>query len=114
MVRTSEGVNGDEHRTNVGIDLGILPSFLEIFIDALVRDGGEEGHIGHADLLLLEALFPVCLQDIIRFSASYGMRMVYATATHLGNLICPALLGCCRGATLLARLLRGSLDTTVE
>ena len=62
--RTSEGIDGDEHSADVGVDFAILPPFLEILIDALVRDGSEESHIRHADLLLLEALLPVRLGNI--------------------------------------------------
>ena len=62
--RTSEGVDGDEHSADVGVNFAVLPPFLKVLVDALVRDGGEEGHIGHADLLLLEALLPVRLGNI--------------------------------------------------
>ena len=70
-IRTSEGVHGDEHRTNVGVDLCVLPPFIEVLIDALVRDGGEEGHVRYADLLLLEAFLPVCLEGIDSPSERY-------------------------------------------
>ena len=60
--RTSEGVDGDEHSADVSVDFAVLPPFLEVLVDALVRDRGKESHIGHADLLLLESFLPVCLK----------------------------------------------------
>ena len=61
MLFTSKGIHGNKDTTNVGIDVSILPAFLQILIDALITDLGQESHIGNADLFLLEALFPVRL-----------------------------------------------------
>jgi hypothetical protein len=60
---TSEWVDRDEHGANVSVNLGVGPSFLEILVDALVADSGEQRHIGDPDLLLLEALLPIRLAE---------------------------------------------------
>lgn len=61
-IRTAERVDGDEHTTNVRVDLPICPPLLQVLVDALVRDSGKERHIRHSDLLLLEAFLPIGLQ----------------------------------------------------
>jgi hypothetical protein len=61
QVRTSERIDGYQNRADISVYLRIRPAFLEIIVDGLVTDGGEESHIGHADLFLLETLFPICL-----------------------------------------------------
>ena len=60
---TSKWIHGDQNTTDVGIDFAISPAFLEVVVDAFIADGCEEGHIGHADLLLFEAFFPICLMN---------------------------------------------------
>ena len=67
-MRTSEWVDRDEHCANVSVDLSVLPSLLQVLVNALVRDRGEEGHVGDADRLLLEALLPVGLDTMCKKS----------------------------------------------
>ena len=58
---TSERIDRYQYCPNVSVNLAILPAFLEVLVDTLVRDRGKECHIGHADLLLLESLLPISL-----------------------------------------------------
>lgn len=60
-VRTSKRVNGDEHTTDIRVDLPIRPPLLQVLVDALVGDRREQSHIRHSDLLLLESLLPIGL-----------------------------------------------------
>ena len=62
-VRTSERVDRDEHRADVCIDLRILPTLLQVLVNALVCDRGQQRHVRHSDLLLLKALLPICLKS---------------------------------------------------
>ena len=62
-VRTSEWVYGDEHSTDVSVDFAILPPLLEVLVNALICDRGQESHVGYTDLLLLETLLPVRLHN---------------------------------------------------
>ena len=107
-IHTSERVDGDEHRANVGVDLCVLPPFIEVLVDALVRDGGEKGHIGHADLLLLEALLPVCLQDTFFLSASHSTSRMYAQRHTFATLFAPPFLGVAAAPPFLPAFLEGA------
>ena len=60
-MHTSERVDRYQHRANVRVDVSILPPFLQILIDALVADLGQQRHVGDTHLLLLEPLLPVGL-----------------------------------------------------
>ena len=61
---TSEGIDGYEDGSDICVDLAVGPPFLEVLVDALVADCGEEGHVGYADLLLFEAFLPISLSGI--------------------------------------------------
>lgn len=58
---TFEWIDRYQHSTNIRVDFCVRPPLLKIIVDAFVADCGQEGHICHSDLLLLEALLPISL-----------------------------------------------------
>ena len=60
---TSERIYGYQDTSNIRVDLPISPSLLQVLVYAFVADGGEEGHVGHSDLFLLETFLPVRLAE---------------------------------------------------
>jgi hypothetical protein len=51
-----EGVDGDQHMANIGINLGAFESLLQVLIDGLVGDLTQQSQIGDTNLLLLSCL----------------------------------------------------------
>lgn len=65
-IPTSKWVHGYENGSNVGVYLPVCPPFLQILVYTVIADLGQQRHVRDANLLLLEALFPVCLLEMRR------------------------------------------------
>ena len=90
---TSERIDRYQYCPNVSVNLAILPAFLEVLVDALVRDRGQECHIGHADLLLLEALLPIGLVEMKAIGMQANLIMLYRTFATFVAALAPPFLG---------------------
>jgi hypothetical protein len=51
--QVSEGIDGDEHMANVGVDLAVLEALLQVVVDGLVGDLAQQRQIRDSDLFLL-------------------------------------------------------------
>lgn len=85
--------------TNTYIDLGVLPSLLQVFVDGFVCNLGKQCHIRDTHLLLFDAFFPVCPHGTICFNsllftllaqqflvfATWARRLVYCFVYYLGH-----------------------------
>ena len=58
---TSEWIDRYQYRTDICVDLGICPSFLEVLVHTFVADSCQKGHVGNSDLFLLESFLPIGL-----------------------------------------------------
>lgn len=83
-VRTAKRVDGYKHGPDVCVDLAVLPAFLQVLVYALVADCGQECHVGHADLFLLESLLPVRLNEEIKHRSFTEARSMRTLATLAG------------------------------
>jgi len=63
--RTSERVDRNQDSSNVSVYLCVRPSLLEIIVHAFVADSGQQCHIRHSNLLLLESFLPISLSSSI-------------------------------------------------
>lgn len=110
---TSEGINGDQHGSDVSVYVAIGPAFLEVLVNALVTNRGQQGHIRHPYLGFLKALLPV------RLRASHSRRMIVCLTIPrtLATLAGPALAGVAPFLAAFleiacAKMIRKLVDTT--
>lgn len=73
-LHTFERVHRNKDRSDIRIDIAVLPSLLQVLIDTLVAYLGEKSHIRHANLLLLETLLPVRLAYSLSITSQNNVK----------------------------------------
>lgn len=116
---TSEWIDRDQDRANVGVYLSIRPTFLEIVIYTFIADSRQQGHIRDAGLFLLETFLPIGLH--FRIAQSMTSVTQESVVTHFGHLTWPCSLLCRRhflssflGWCLINNLISSLLNRNVD
>lgn len=69
------------------IDLSIFKALLQVVVDGVLGDRGQEGHVGDTSLLFLERILPVGLHGTIHFSHA-ALACLYASSWHAPLKLC--------------------------
>ena len=78
-------IHGNEHVTDVGVNLGIREAHLQVAIDGFVRDLRQQCHIRDASLWLLEAFTPIRLGNAAIHHRRWAGCRMFPPARALGD-----------------------------